>query len=268
MKKIKSLFLTAIITSLIFPPRSHSQQYVPVNRLVTTESADQGSPAIVVDPLNPNHLEATWDDTRGTGLYVPGSAFSTDGGNSWSVGNEITLPSGYFYGFNTSCGIDAAGNEYCAYTTKYDASPGSIPKRIYISVTTGDAFTPSSVPYPVSPLGSYQDKPYMTIDNTTGRFGGRIYVAWTDFSSGSAILVSSSVDHGHSWSTPVNVSQNSGNTGAGTYADPVLGKTQKLPSPPGPFVQDAIPAVGPDGTLYVVFLSVNGTGQDGSPGWI
>ncbi len=108
----------------------------------------------------------------------------------------------------------------------------------------------------------------MTIDNTTGRFGGRIYVAWTDFSSGSAILVSSSVDHGHSWSTPVNVSQNSGNTGAGTYADPVLGKTQKLPSPPGPFVQDAIPAVGPDGTLYVVFLSVNGTGQDGSPGWI
>ena len=46
----------------------------------------------------------------------------------------------------------------------------------------------------------------MTVDNNpTSPYYGRFYVAWTDFSAGAQIYVTSS-DDGITWSTPVAVS--------------------------------------------------------------
>jgi hypothetical protein len=88
--------------------------------------------------------------------------------------------------------------------------------------------TPYSSPEP--------DKPWITVDDSpTSRFRGTIYIAWTAFelprAGTSTILLSKSTDAGMSFTAPVAVSS------PGRLED-----------------QFAIPAVAPDGTLYVSFI--------------
>ncbi len=268
MVTIKSSLLTILIAISLFCPTSRAQQYLPSNKPVTTAQYDQASPAIAVDPVNPYHLEVTWDDATPYLLppqlnyLTPGFSFSTDGGNSWATGRQIPSPGGHNYGFNTSCAIDRHGHEYCMYTTRDDPS-GPPPLQVDISVSTDNGNTRPHW-YPVSPLTTGQDKPYMAVDNTGGNRDGRIYAAWTDFSNGSTILVSYSADYGLDWSTPVNLLHVQTKSTPGSFSDPLPGP-QILP-PSGPFVQDAIPAVGPDGTVYVVFCPWVVQEKKGDPG--
>ena len=58
------------------------------NVVVDANPGDESETAITVDPKNPNHLMATWNE-YGTGSTAkPGWAFSTDGGKTWSPADD------------------------------------------------------------------------------------------------------------------------------------------------------------------------------------
>lgn len=203
MNAIKRLISSMAIAISFFSLQSQAQ-YLPTNVAITTETSDQLSPSITVDPSYPNHLEATWDDARNSSYVVPGFSFSTDGGSTWSAGSEIPVltKTGRYYGFNTSSGIDKSGNEYCTFTTSNWYGTG--PLDVWISVSTNNGV--SWPTYRVSPDTSGQDKPYMAIDNTSGQYSGRLYVAWVDASSGTNILISHSTNQGQTWTSPCVIS--------------------------------------------------------------
>lgn len=256
--------ITLMMTATLIWTSTFALQYTPTNVAITTESNDQASPCITIDPNNTNHLQATWDDLlHSTGFPLPGYSFSTDGGASWSSPGEITVPSGLDWGFNTSCAIDKSGNESCTYTTRRTFL--DYPQTVYISVSTNNGSSWST--HKVSADTSYQDKPYMAVDNTTGSYSGRLYAAWTDFRSGSNILISHSTNEGQNWSSPATIRSIASSPGKGAYSDPIL--ANKPPDTASyAFVNCAIPAIAPNGNVYVVYLSVGGTGKDLDPGAI
>ena len=76
----------------------------------------------------------------------------------------------------------------------------------------------------------------MAVDNSGDSADGRIYVTWTDFSgNGSRIRLAYSSDQGQQWATTADFNGFANNSGN--------------------IVQCAMPAVGPDGTVYVAWYS-------------
>lgn len=71
MNAFKQIFVAVVVVVTSFSAKGYAQQYNPTNIPVTTVTSDQGSPAIAVDPNNPNRLIATWDDHRNSSYTVP-----------------------------------------------------------------------------------------------------------------------------------------------------------------------------------------------------
>lgn len=223
-------------------------QNVPID----TNSSDQSEVTIAISPINSNYIKASWNDFRTLpGHSEPGYAFSTDAGNIW---NEGIVPDtgNYSYGIDPSSAFDNFENAFYCYIAQdfYGQGP------IVVSRTT--TFVPSSNWHyaKVSGSSSNQDKPFMTIDNTIdGSYShnGRIYVSWADFSTGTRIKFSYSADHGVSFSSEVTLDSVSGNPGPGAYLTPgrIIG------NPSSDYVQGAMPAVGPNGEVYVVWMYLN-----------
>ena len=163
------------------------------NIAVTTNTRDQSETTIAISPLNSNYLLGAWNDFRSVYFAKPGYAFSTDGGSTWN--DAVVTPPGYEYGFDPSVAFDKYGNAYYCYV----AAPDRVLGPIYVSRTT--TFQPpfSWNHVQVSTSDTLQDKPYMAVDNG-GSHDGRIYVSWTDFSSGSKIKFAYSTDRGVSFS--------------------------------------------------------------------
>ncbi|MCL4539510.1 MAG: glycoside hydrolase [Bacteroidetes bacterium] len=266
MKTIKTIFAALMLAALI-SSESYSQQYQPTNKAVSTVSYDQSETAISVDPTNSNLLMATWNDDRSNVYSQPGYSFSTDGGNSWSSNSPLDpVPGTYDYGVDPSCALDAHGNMYYTYLAcTAQAANRSGPFQVYISRTTDDGAVWGTA-HPVSVGLTNEDKPYMAVDNTGGTYDGRIYVAWTDFTSGAAIDFAYSTDQGKDWQTPGTgtLMATSNSPGPSARFSSIKGHPT-LAAISGSSVQFGTPAVGPDGTVYVVFLSASGgTGSSGS----
>ena len=157
----------AIVT--LFPILTYSQ---PTNIPVNT-SGNQRETAITVDPNDPDHLMATWNDfSISSPPYRPGYAFSTDGGKTWSTDTFDDE------GFDPSCGIDNSGRAYYTYVNS---------GAVQISYTTDDG--DNWIHQQVSSSSQNQDKPYMAVDTTGGTYDGRLYVAWVDFLSSNNNIV-------------------------------------------------------------------------------
>ena len=82
---------------------------------------------------------ATYDDGYNNTYTVPGFSFSTDGGNNWSAGGQISKQNRgqYNFGFNPSCGIDKSGNEYYSFAT-INTGAGYTPNAVFICVSRDD----------------------------------------------------------------------------------------------------------------------------------
>ena len=124
---------------------------------------------------------------------------------------------------------------------------------MYISRTT-NLNNSDWVDKQVSPSATNQDKPFIAVDNTAGTYDGRIYTVWTDFSTGSSIKFSYSSDHGVTFSTPQTLGSSTYTADSRLYANPSQSTNQSIPST-GAFVQGAMPSVGPNGELYVVWAN-------------
>ncbi|MDQ6921554.1 MAG: glycoside hydrolase [Candidatus Dormibacteraeota bacterium] len=235
-------------------------------------SQAQNETSIAIDPNNPQHLLASYNDyRRGDGNC--GTSYSLDGGRNWI---DSTVPTGFTLfdgtreywqaGGDTSVAWDTRGNAYLSCqvfnrgnppTTNADLSSAFLMFRStrnnggswnFIGRTT-------TVAKDVAGGGAIlEDKALMTVDNHVGSaFRDRIYVTWTEYVAvPNTLLATAYIYQVHS------------DDYGETFSDRVLLST---PSSLCPFPlttrggcdnnQFSQPFTSPDGTLYVVWSNFN-----------
>lgn len=178
---------------------------------------------------------------------ISGFYRSFDGGRTWSLGGVLDL-SGfgeYAYG-DPSLAFDRQGNAYYATLAfPYNSPPGASPSDLYVAKSADGGITFTSVAKASGDAhGIYDDKDSIAVGpDPKNPSQDNIYVAWTKLSGGGThpnqILFARSTDGGASWGKPLQLS--SADTTSTTYRTGAAVK------------------VGPDGTVYVVWLNTKGT---------
>jgi hypothetical protein len=240
-------------------------------------SQAQNETAIAVDPMQPNHLVASYNDYR-RGDGTCGTSFSLNGGRTW---NDSTTPNGFTSGAafgaarqyweaggDTSVAYDTRGNAYLACQVFQRGQPAaSNPDLssgffVFRSTGTGGAswnFPGRPVALSPDPAGTgtpaFLDKPYMTVDNhNKSPFRDRVYVTWTSFdASGTAYIYgATSNDYGETFSAPVLVSGDNPTLCTNNFG---------FPTPKGNCNENQFsdPFTGADGALYVTWSNFNNT---------
>ena len=198
-------------------------------------SRRQGNePYTVIDPTDPSHVFAGWNDYCLTDLGAgwQGFAYSLDGGESWT---DSIVP-GYpqdtsaegmaspLFGTHTDAGdpiaaFDNDGNLFVGgisfnrvkpsngdvYVASYGTNPvGAYPVDYLRTVIVGRG-TPSAVQG-----GIFEDKPMLEVDRTGGPNDGNVYVCWSRFTGvggQNKIYFSRSTDSGATFSQPIAISR-------------------------------------------------------------
>ncbi|MFB3924181.1 MAG: sialidase family protein [Terriglobia bacterium] len=201
---------------------------------------------IAVDPTSANNLVAAISDFSQRGGYnTTKYAWSYDGGGTWAEhfvqysGSLLQTGDSLSWEANSDpvVAIDKGGRVFLA-DLYFNASNNA--GGLYVGVGSLGASNlgiSAGTTYPVAVqtdpnTSTFEDKEWLAVDNSGGARDGNVYVTWTRFTStADMVLFSRSTDHGQTWSAPVQVSNPSFN-GA---------------------VQGSQIAVGPDGTIYVVY---------------
>jgi len=205
----------------------------------------QAEPYLHVNPSDPKHLIAGWQENRfeDGGAQSLNVAVSFDGGRTWteSVLPGLTLVSGGPWDRASDPWVEFGpnGHVYFASLVLNEANPDN---AIEVSRSTDGGRTWED---PVEVFGSsidFNDKEALTIDTfPDSPYLGRVYVAWdinvADASGENVVsqdlVVARSEDGGESYKNPRLVRSGSTNIGA-------------------------IPRVGPDGNVYVVWSGRRG----------
>ena len=229
----------------------------PGYSVTPTVSATSTFPAaeehIAVDPRNPSNLVAAISDfSQRGGFNTTKYAFSLNNGadKSWSDAFVPVDPSGalvtsdqQLWDANSDpvVAIDNVGHVYLA-SLYLDAL--AITNGLYVGVGTLDssgvrfaAFNPVATNPDFFPSFT-EDKPWIAVDNSVLARAGNVYASWSRFIGNSLfgftsdlIVFSRSTDQGQTWSAPLRIS---------------------LPAHDGA-IQGSQVAVGPDGTVYVMY---------------
>jgi hypothetical protein len=165
---------------------------------------------------------------------IAGYSFSTDGGNTFKHQRIPTPDKGF--GDSYGDGVVAYGpNGELYYSTIADDRHFTI--FVGVAKSTDNGATFSEVADASTSADSdtdFQDKPWVGVDHSpTSPFKGNVYSTWTDFtqSNGSFINCSRSTNGGESFKKPVAISAKDGSN----------------------IVQGSMPAVSPNGDLYVAY---------------
>lgn len=180
----------------------------------------------------------------GTGAFtsLSGYAYSTDGGHSFVDGGFVPASGTFILQGDPALGFDSTGNVYYGSLLEDLSSNCS-----YIGISKSTSTSPSVVfgpPVAISGPGScsrsFEDKEFLAVDTTSGRFNGRVYVAWSEFppdgqpGNPQALLAAS------------------------TSTSPlVFGSTIALAPSAGSFQHGTFPVVGSDGTVYVAWSTLS-----------
>ena len=219
---MKKLFLTIILLSIIVTVVA--QQYE--NILISTVNKPN-EPSIVINPRNPDQLLA--------GSNLRSYYYSVDGGYNWTRGElqsdygvwgdpcVIIDTAGYFYFFHLSNPSDGSWIDRIV-SQKYDIENDEWIADSYMGLNGTKA----------------QDKEWAVVDSATNT----IYVTWTQFDAYgtsdptkfSNIHFSKSTDGGLTWSGALRINKSPGDC---VDSDNTT--------------EGAVPAVGPDGEIYVAW---------------
>jgi hypothetical protein len=190
-------------------------------------STTQSETSIAINP-NTGAICSTFNDSyhyhiEGTG-YI-GFSRSVDGGGSFQDGG-VMPPGGGGVSRGDPSVVWRASDGYFYFTSIHE-NTSSYAYGLGLWRSTDDCAAFQWVG--LAHAGSSDDKEFMAVDNApSSPYYGRLYVAWTDFSTGGYIRLVRS-DNGTSWSAPVTLSTSAS-------------------------VQGAWPAVASNGDLYVAWL--------------
>jgi hypothetical protein len=204
---------------------------------------------LLVDPSNPNHLVGAthfiyeWSSDIFSGSV--GEVDSEDGGTTWNrhliSGFDCAQPNftGAIGTYDPAVAIDRSGNIYSAVLPVFR---GQLPLYVAKSLDFGSSWTIANGGKPIFEPSSnvVADREWILVDNgLNSSHYDMIYVVWIAFIIDkiprAEIMLTKSANGGESFSAPVRVSPPSSENVS--YVNP-------------------IPAVAPDGTLYVSFASI------------
>jgi hypothetical protein len=212
-----------LVTAFLFSFFSLQAQYLNV-KIDDVDLPEE--PSIAINPKNPNQMVA--------GANINFYYHTDDGGLTWQKG---LLDSPWGVWGDPCIIVDTNGYFYFIHLAN-PPSPGTWIDRIVIQKSTDGGITWSDGSYVGKNGDKAQDKAWATVDRTNNY----IYLTWTQFdhygsalgSDSSIILFSRSIDGGLTWSDPKRI-----NKVAGDCIDS------------DNTVEGAVPAVGPDGEVYV-----------------
>jgi hypothetical protein len=229
----------------------------------------QNEPTVAIDPHNTQVVTAGANDycaSMVNGDVWAGYYRSTDGGSNWQDSLVPGYPADTSAGgvaspVHGTCGaagdpsqaFDPDGRLFYAFICFNRAKP--VNGGVFVSRYTDDGgrydrtvLVKRGTPSGQFQTGLFQDKINLTVDQTAGTFSGNVYVAWSQydaFAPANAVLFSRSTDHGLTFSRPIRVTPVA--LGTGSFADL---------------------AVGPDGAVYLTFLTYASSSNPHSDVWL
>jgi hypothetical protein len=235
----------------------------------STGRRSQNEPTVAVNPHNPSVVVAGANDYCAqivNGDVWVGYYRSVDGGSSWRDSLVPGYPAdtsaaGVASPTHGTCGaagdpsqaFDRDGRLFYAFICFNRAKP--VNGGVFVARYTGDGGTydrtvlvKRGTPSGQFGVGLFQDKINLTVDQTSGPHAGNVYVAWsqyTGFAPNNAVLFSRSTDHGVTFSRPVRVTPVAHGTASFTDL-----------------------AVGPDGAVYLAFLTYPSASNPHSDVWL
>jgi hypothetical protein len=265
------LIVSALVATVAFHPyathASPSITNVQVNAVFPGPfpTNKQNEPSLAQNPTNALNLISGANDeikeppctntTPSSCPFVPGvqtSGFyaSFNGGKTWPCQGVIDLSSFHEFSFgDPTQAFDSKGNAYYGHLatpfppTTEELATGLQADFFVSKSTDGGCSYPTSAKVSGAAPAQFDDKPAITADaNPKSPFHDNVYAAWTKFSKqgisgfgNDQIFFSRSTDGGTSFSTPLPISPAHNNNTVGGR-------------------QGAAVKVGPDGTVYVVWL--------------
>jgi hypothetical protein len=235
----------------------------------STGRRPQNEPTVAADPHNTQVVVAGANDYCAqivNGEVWAGYYRSADGGSSWQDSLVPGYPADSSAGgvaspVHGTCGaagdpsqaFDRGGSLFYAFICFNRSKP--INGGVFVARYTNDgaaydrtALVKRGTPSGQFLTGLFQDKINLTVDQTTGPSSGNVYVAWSQydgFAPANAVLFSRSTDHGLTFSRPIRVTPVA--LGTASFADL---------------------AVGPDGTVYLAFVTYPSSSNPSSDVWL
>lgn len=204
------------------------------NVLISTSNFPN-EPAIMINPKNPNQLVA--------GSNIDNYYYSSNGGQTWQEG---VLQSSFGVWGDPVIGVDTNGHFFFLHLSN-PPSPGNWIDRIVCQKSLDGGATWNNGSYMGLNGTKAQDKHWIAVDPATNN----LYVTWTQFDEyspvppnpldSSIILFSKSLDGGATWSQAKRLSRVAGDC---IDSDNT--------------VEGAVPAVGPNGEVYVSWAGPEG----------
>jgi hypothetical protein len=237
--------------------------------------AAHSEPDIAENPANPNNLVAGSKFFTDPARYefTIGTYFSMNGGRTWHDNGPLPGYSGFDKTSDISFAFGPNGKiVYACVLAENETSSGGFTRSgIYISRSHngGKNWDQPVTVFEDPTAATFSDKPWITVDSSNGPNRGTVYVAWnlddnsaaagdpdSGVSSGAAlrghqtndtvqtgIVVASSIDFGKTFSAPVTVRE--------------FGPQNSH------YALGAIPQVGPNGHLYVAYVTYDEVTVDG-----
>ena len=204
---------------------------IRVNPLASATPNANRNFSLAVDPTDPNHVVASYDNIHSETSFS-GYSWSTNGGRTWQGGllegrwltGTVSIPSG-----NVSVDFDGHGTAYYLTQATGDISSG----YFVLTSTLGNAWS-TPVPIVATDYSVYRDQARLVVDRRlTGPFAGSIYLIWRYFPAGfGGLQFRYSRDQGRTWSADIPITD----PGHEFCAGPML-------------------AVAADGSIYAVFVN-------------